>query len=43
MSDFQTAAGRGGWVKGSRKTNLPLMIKLAEEGYAAVSVQCRLQ
>jgi len=32
----------GGWVKGSRKTNLPLMIKLAQEGYAAVSVQYRL-
>jgi len=29
------------WV--NRKTNLPLMIKLAEEGYAAVSVQYRLQ
>jgi hypothetical protein len=27
---------RGGWVMGSRKTNLPLMIKLAEEGYAPV-------
>ncbi len=26
----------------SRKTNLPLMIKLAQEGYAAVSVQYRL-
>jgi pectinesterase len=31
----------GGWVKGSRKTNLPIMIKLAEAGYAAVSVQYR--
>jgi acetyl esterase/lipase len=32
----------GGWVKGSRKTNLPIMIKLAEAGYVAVSVQYRL-
>jgi acetyl esterase/lipase len=32
----------GGWVMGSRKTNLPIMKKLAEAGYAAVSVQYRL-
>jgi acetyl esterase/lipase len=32
----------GGWLKGSRKTNLPVMIKLAEAGYVAVSVQYRL-
>ena len=33
----------GGWVKGSRKTNLPIMIKLAEAGYAAsaCSIGCR--
>ncbi len=29
-------------MKGSRKSNLPLLIKLAQEGYAAVSVQYRL-
>jgi acetyl esterase/lipase len=32
----------GGWMIGSRKTNLPLMIKLAQEGYASVSVEYRL-
>jgi acetyl esterase/lipase len=32
----------GGWFKGNRTTNLPIMIKLAEAGYVAVSVQYRL-
>jgi acetyl esterase/lipase len=32
----------GGWVNGTRKTNLPIMIKLAQAGYVAVSVQYRL-
>jgi acetyl esterase/lipase len=32
----------GGWIKGSRKSNLPIMIKLAQAGYVAVSVQYRL-
>jgi acetyl esterase/lipase len=32
----------GGWFMGNRKTNLPIMIKLAEAGYVAVSVQYRL-
>ncbi len=32
----------GGWVMGNRKTNLPLMIKLAQSGYVAVSVEFRL-
>jgi acetyl esterase/lipase len=32
----------GAWLWGSRKTNLPIMIKLAEAGYVAVSVQYRL-
>jgi acetyl esterase/lipase len=32
----------GGGVIGSRKTNLPIMIKLAQAGYVAVSVEYRL-
>jgi acetyl esterase/lipase len=32
----------GGGVKGSRKTNVPIMIKLAQAGYAAISVEYRL-
>ena len=32
----------GGWVLGNRKTNLPLMIKLAQSGYVALSAEYRL-
>src|SRR5262249_55289979 len=32
----------GGWYLGSRKSNVPLALKLAREGYVAVSVSYRL-
>jgi acetyl esterase/lipase len=32
----------GGWVMGNRKSNLPLMIKLAQASFVAVSVEYRL-
>jgi pectinesterase len=31
----------GGWCLGSRKSNVPLALKLAQEGYVAVTVNYR--